>query len=84
MNFFAMDQPNSRIICTSMIWIYLVATVVITGLTVIFYYWLIQHDGVLFWRLAPKVKVNADWRALARRLTKLDQNVELRDMYRSV
>ncbi|KAK4086526.1 hypothetical protein Purlil1_9142 [Purpureocillium lilacinum] len=84
MNFFAMDQPNSRIICTSMIWIYLVATVVITGLTVVFYYWLIQHDGVLFWRLAPKVKVNADWRALARRLTKLDQNVELRDMYRSV
>ncbi|UNI16540.1 hypothetical protein JDV02_002967 [Purpureocillium takamizusanense] len=84
MNFFAMDQPSSRIICTSMIWIYLVATLVITGLTVIFYYWLIQHDGVLFWRLAPKVKVNADWRALARRLTKLDQNVELRDMYRSV
>ncbi|KAJ6441395.1 corA-like mg2+ transporter protein domain-containing protein [Purpureocillium lavendulum] len=34
MNFFAMDQPNSRLIGTSMIWIYLVATAVITAITI--------------------------------------------------
>lgn len=84
MNFFAMDQPNSRIICTSMIWIYLISTAVLTGITVIFYYWLLQHDGVLFWRLAPKVRT-PDWGLLVRRFTKLDQqDVDMQNLSRSV
>lgn len=75
MNFFAMDQPNSRIICTTMIWIYLVTTFTFTIVTVIFYYWLLRHDGVLFGRLAPKVAVK-DWTGFVRRLTRLDDSVE--------
>lgn len=81
MNFFSMDEANSRIVCTTMIWIYIVATFVFTGITVFFYYWLIRHDNVLFWRLAPRVHGNADWKALVRRLTKLDQPTELKDFH---
>ncbi|TQV95757.1 corA-like mg2+ transporter protein domain-containing protein [Cordyceps javanica] len=77
MNFFAMDQPNSQIVCTAMIWIYIVTTFVFTIVTVIFYYWLLRHDGVLFGRLAPKVPANADWKGFVRRLTKLDNSVEM-------
>ncbi|OAA80662.1 Mg2+ transporter protein, CorA-like/Zinc transport protein ZntB [Akanthomyces lecanii RCEF 1005] len=73
MNFFAMDQPNSRIVCTVMIWIYIVTTFTLTIVTVIFYYWLLRHDGVLFGRLAPKVPVK-DWTGFVRRLTKLDNS----------
>ncbi|RDA93447.1 hypothetical protein CP533_2654 [Ophiocordyceps camponoti-saundersi (nom. inval.)] len=69
MNFFAMDQTNNRIVATSMIWIYIVSILAFTAATVAFYYWLIQHDDVLFWRLAPKVRYAPDWKSLARRLT---------------
>ncbi|KAJ6785979.1 hypothetical protein PWT90_06274 [Aphanocladium album] len=77
MNFFAMDQPNSQIVCTAMIWIYIVTTFAFTIVTVIFYYWLLRHDGVLFGRLAPKVPDNADWKGFVRRLTRLDNSVEM-------
>ncbi|OAA64897.1 Mg2+ transporter protein, CorA-like/Zinc transport protein ZntB [Cordyceps fumosorosea ARSEF 2679] len=77
MNFFAMDQPSSRIICTAMIWIYVLTTLALTMVTVIFYYWLLRHDGVLFGRLAPKIPVNADWKGFVRRFTKLDNSVEM-------
>lgn len=77
MNFFAMDQPNSQIVCTTMIWIYIVTTFIFTIVTVIFYYWLLRHDGVLFGRLAPKIPVNTDWKGFVRRLTKLDNSVEM-------
>ncbi|OAR00331.1 hypothetical protein LLEC1_02057 [Akanthomyces lecanii] len=77
MNFFAMDQPNSRIVCTTMIWIYIVTTFTFTIVTVIFYYWLLRHDGFLFGRLAPKVPVK-DWTGFVRRLTKLDSSAEIK------
>ncbi|KAJ3495582.1 hypothetical protein NLG97_g3290 [Lecanicillium saksenae] len=77
MNFFAMDQPNSQIVCTAMIWIYIVTTLVFTIVTVIFYYWLLRHDGVLFGRLAPMVPVNRDWKGFVRRFTKLDNSIEM-------
>lgn len=76
MNFFAMDQPNSRIVGTTMIWIYILVTFMFTLVTVIFYYWLLRHDGVLFGRLAPKVPVNNDWRGFMRRFTKLEEAKE--------
>ncbi|PFH62085.1 hypothetical protein XA68_15176 [Ophiocordyceps unilateralis] len=82
MNFFAMDQANGRIVATPMIWIYLVSIVALTAATVAFYYWLVQHDDVLFWRLAPKVGTPG-WKSLARRLTKVhsaqDMELELKD-----
>lgn len=46
MNFFAMDDINSRIVGTSMIWIYVVVAVSLTALTFIFYIGLsLLHDN---------------------------------------
>ncbi|KAF7543274.1 hypothetical protein G7Z17_g10870 [Cylindrodendrum hubeiense] len=45
MNFFAMDETNNRIIATSMIWIYIVTAVSLTGLTFLFYSWVLLYDG---------------------------------------
>ena len=70
MNFFAMDKANSRIVGTSMLWIFVVSSVVITAVTFLFYYWLLHRDGVAFRRLAPKVSLVPDWniQALKRQL----------------
>ncbi|KAF4585777.1 Mg2+ transporter protein, CorA-like/Zinc transport protein ZntB [Ophiocordyceps camponoti-floridani] len=76
MNFFAMDQLNSRIVATPMIWIYIVAIAAFTAATVAFYYWLVKHDDVLFRRLAPKVG-GPGWRSLARRLTRQSAGLEM-------
>ncbi|KAK0719272.1 hypothetical protein B0H67DRAFT_485871 [Lasiosphaeris hirsuta] len=61
MNFFDYDaEDGGRIVGTSMVWIYVVAAVLLTALTVLFYYWLVQRDGVVFRRLAPKIRVSPD------------------------
>lgn len=70
-----MDQDSHRIIGSPMIWIYVASCVALTGGTIVFYYWLLQRDGALFSRLAPKVRVTADWKQtpfgnLTRKLTK--------------
>ncbi|KAK5993765.1 hypothetical protein PT974_07202 [Cladobotryum mycophilum] len=78
MNFFAMDQDNSRIVGTSMIWIFVVTTLALTLISVIFYYWLVRHDGILFWRLAPKMH-KRDWR-IKRRGTAGTVGMEMRDL----
>ncbi len=75
-----MDQTTNRIVGTPMVWIYAAASVVLTAATFLFYYWLLQHDGVLFRRLAPKVRIAADWKTLTRRLTKTGPGVELRTL----
>lgn len=67
MNFFGMDEEGGRIVATSMIWIYVASTVALSGITFIFYYWILHHEGQLFQRLSPKVRMSTDWRALARR-----------------
>ncbi|RCI08709.1 hypothetical protein L249_4814 [Ophiocordyceps polyrhachis-furcata BCC 54312] len=77
MNFFAMDQVNNRIVATPMIWIYIISIFCFTAATVAFYYWLVQHDDVLFARLAPKIRHVPDWRSLARRFTKTKEMEEL-------
>lgn len=76
MNFFAMDEEKSRMVGTSMIWIFVVSTFFLTALTFLFYYWLLQHDGVLFQRLAPKVPLSTNIKTLARKLTKTNMGLE--------
>jgi hypothetical protein len=55
MNFFGMDQDDNRIVGTGMIWIFVVASVMLTSITILFYYWLSRRDGVLFRRPAPRL-----------------------------
>jgi hypothetical protein len=79
MNFFAMDQNNSRIVGTSMIWIFVISSATLTALTFLFYYWLLQRDGIVFRRLAPKVRIAPDWnlKYLTRRLTSSGTNADI-------
>ncbi len=72
-----MDQDNSRIVGTPMIWIFVVSSAGLTILTFLFYYWLLQRDGVVFRRLAPKVHMAPDWnlKELTRRLTSSGKNL---------
>ncbi|CEJ81247.1 hypothetical protein VHEMI01387 [[Torrubiella] hemipterigena] len=67
MNFFAMDQENSRIVCTSMVWIYILSTGLLTGITVMLYFWLIQNDKVLSWKGRLELRAKGKW--LARKMT---------------
>jgi hypothetical protein len=53
-----------------MIWIYVAASVVLTAVTFIFYYWLLQRDDGLFRHLVPKVRFAGDLRSLVRRFTR--------------
>ncbi|KAH8697601.1 hypothetical protein BGW36DRAFT_427557 [Talaromyces proteolyticus] len=75
MNFFAMDQDNSRMIATSMIWIFIVSSVVLTTITFLIYRWRVQRDsdrhGMMLRSLVPRVNVPTDWnlRFMTRRLT---------------
>lgn len=61
MNFFAMDQANSRIVGTRMIWIFIISAAAMTAFTFLFYYWLLHRDGFVFRRLVPKVRLVPDW-----------------------
>ncbi|KAI8227386.1 hypothetical protein K4K54_003026 [Colletotrichum sp. SAR 10_86] len=42
MNFFDLDDENNRIVSTSMIWIYIVASVILTAATFIIYHMLLE------------------------------------------
>lgn len=42
MNFFDLDDDNNRIVSTSMIWIYIVASVILTAATFIIYHVLLE------------------------------------------
>lgn len=42
MNFFDLDDENNRIVSTSMIWIYVVASVILTAATCIIYHMLLE------------------------------------------
>lgn len=71
MNFFNMDEEAGRIIGSSMIWIYVVSTVILSSLTMAFYYKLVHHhDESLLRRLIPKAESGRDWTSLTRRFTK--------------
>jgi hypothetical protein len=72
-NFFALDTESNRLVGSPMIWIYIVASILLTGATFVFYYWLIQRDNELFTRLVPKVRLSGDWRSLVRRFTKTER-----------
>ena len=74
MNFFDLDQGNSRIVGTSMVWIYVVASVVLMTVTFGSYYWLLQgRDSSIFRHLSFKVPITPDWKeplgGLKRRLS---------------
>ena len=63
MNFFDMDAVNSRIVGTTMVWIFFVVSLGLTGVTLGFYYWLVhEQDSTIFRHLVPKVFITADWR----------------------
>ncbi|KAK7989380.1 pho87 protein [Apiospora arundinis] len=86
MNFFDYDGETKRLVGTSMVWIYVVASVALTSITMMFYYWLLKRDGALFKSLAPKVRVTADWvqtpfANMTRRLTSRgNAGVELKEL----
>ncbi|KAL3417524.1 hypothetical protein PVAG01_10534 [Phlyctema vagabunda] len=57
MNFFDLDPETHRIVTSSMIWIYVIASVALTCATFVLYYFLLQRDGRLFTRLVPTVRM---------------------------
>lgn len=69
MNFFDYDSGSSSIVGTSMVWIYVVSSALLTTATFLFYYWLLHRDGTVFRKLVPKVRATPDWKLLPRRLT---------------
>jgi hypothetical protein len=72
MNFFDLDSTTHRIVGSSMIWIYIVASLALTGATFILYYFVLQRDGRLFTRLEPTVEMpqrTSQWFTLKKRFT---------------
>ena len=62
MNFFDYENDSQRMVGTTMVWIFVVAAVVLTGVTFGFYYGLLhKQDSPIFRRLAPKARLAADW-----------------------
>ncbi|KAI1092774.1 hypothetical protein F5B19DRAFT_453559 [Rostrohypoxylon terebratum] len=57
MNFFDFDDETRKLTVTPSIWIYVVSSVVLTILTFSVYYWVIQNDGPIIKRMAPKINV---------------------------
>lgn len=49
-----MDQANSRIVGTPMVWIYVVASTALTALTFLVYYLLLHRDRFVFRNIKPK------------------------------
>ncbi|KAK8089254.1 hypothetical protein PG997_004215 [Apiospora hydei] len=86
MNFFDYDGETGRLVGTSMVWIYVVSSALLTSITMLFYYWLLKRDGALFESLAPKVRVTADWvqtpfASMTRRLTNRGNvGIELKEL----
>lgn len=71
MNFFDLNTDAdgfSRIISTSMVWIYVVSAIGLTAITFVSYAWLLRNDSPVLRTMAPKVKLEG-WRGLARRFT---------------
>ncbi|KAJ5765989.1 uncharacterized protein N7511_003605 [Penicillium nucicola] len=60
MNFFDMDIETSRIVGTSMIWIFFLSSLGLTAVTYLLYYWLIRHDGAAFH--LPKMRLVPAWK----------------------
>lgn len=71
MNFFDLNEEDHRIVASSMIWIYIVASILLTGATFVLYYFLLQRDGKLFAQLEPtaKMPLRLPITFLSRRLT---------------
>lgn len=72
MNFFGLDAQDHRIIASPMIWIYVIASVLLTGATLVLYYFLLHGQGKLFQRLVPNVQFPGKgvFATLTRRLTR--------------
>ncbi|KXJ91908.1 hypothetical protein Micbo1qcDRAFT_161950 [Microdochium bolleyi] len=68
MNFFDYDEASGGMVGSSMIWIFVVATLGLMAVTFGSYYLLLKHDGQFFSKLAPTVHVR-DWRQLKRRFS---------------
>lgn len=79
MNFFGMDQDDNRIVGTSMIWIFVLASVILTSITILFYYWLSLRDGIFFRRPAPRLGFSVESAAgrLVQRLKSSSPNTEM-------
>lgn len=68
MNFFDYDNDSGNLVGSPMIWIFVLATLGLTAMTFLSYYWLLKHDGRIFSKLAPSVHIR-DWKQLKRRFT---------------
>lgn len=68
MNFFDYDNDSGDLVGSPMIWIFVLATLGLTAMTFLSYYWLLKHDGRIFSKLAPSVHTR-DWKQLKRRFT---------------
>jgi len=66
MNFFDYDNDSGDLVGSSMIWVFVLATLGLTAMTFLSYYWLLKHDGRIFSKLAPRVHLR-DWKQLKRR-----------------
>jgi hypothetical protein len=60
MNFFDLDTEDSRIVGTSMIWIFFLSSFGLTAVTYLLYFWLMRRDGATF-RL-PKIRMVPAWK----------------------
>lgn len=72
MNFFDLDDKTHRIVASSMIWIYIVSSLALTGATFVLYYFLLQRDGRLSKGLEPTVEMprrTSEWSTLKKRFT---------------
>lgn len=72
MNFFDLDSATNRLVASSMIWIYVISSLALTGATFVLYYFLLQRDGRLFTRLEPTVEIvhrASQWNILRKQFT---------------
>ncbi|KAJ5701714.1 Mg2+ transporter protein CorA-like/Zinc transport protein ZntB [Penicillium malachiteum] len=62
MNFFAMDQNNSTIVGTSMLWIFFIVSAVLTAFTFLIYYCLLHRNSPMVRRLIqglPQINIQS-------------------------
>ncbi|KAJ5784530.1 Mg2+ transporter protein CorA-like/Zinc transport protein ZntB [Penicillium pulvis] len=84
MNFFAMDQDNSTIVGTSMIWIFFAASAGLTALTYLIYYLLGHRHSIALPRLTERGQAapQRNFQAMLRRLTGTSTfDTELQDFH---
>jgi hypothetical protein len=76
MNFFGLDQDNNRMVGTSMIWIFILSTILLTTITVFIYYWRVQREAKR--KLIPRMRIGWSWKSITHGLEMRRLNVDMR------